>query len=331
MKRTIIIAEAGVNHNGKIDIAKRLILKAKNIGADYIKFQLYEPDEISTKKAEKALYQKKYSHKEETQYGLLKRLHLNNDEMFKLYKYAKKKRIGFLLSVFDVKSLEFLEKIKLDYLKIPSGEINNLPFLISVRKLQKNIILSTGMANLKEIKTAYKLLKNKKKKFIILHCNSAYPTPDIDANLGLITVLKKKFKTTIGYSDHTQGIEAAICAVTLGASVIEKHFTLNKKMKGPDHTSSLNPYEFERMVLSIRKIEKFFSKKKYFITRSEMKNIPIVRKSIVASKDISKEEKFSIKNLTTKRPGTGISPMKWFKVLNKKARRKFLKDQLISL
>ena len=172
MKITIIIAEAGVNHNGKIDIAKKLILKAKNIGADYIKFQLYEPDEISTKKAEKALYQKKYSHKEETQYGLLKRLHLNNDEMFKLYKYAKKKRIGFLLSVFDVKSLEFLEKIKLDYLKIPSGEINNLPFLITVKKLQKNIILSTGMANLKEIKTAYKLLKNETTKSVMIELDS---------------------------------------------------------------------------------------------------------------------------------------------------------------
>ena len=331
MTKTIIIAEAGVNHNGKINLAKKLIDKAKKAGANYVKFQLYSPEEIATYNAKKAKYQKLNSPKNEGQLKLLKKLSLSQKKVIELYKYSKKKRIGFLLSFFDIISLKILRHIKLDYIKIPSGEINNLPLLFSIRNLKKKIILSTGMSTMKEIENAYKILKWKKNAISILHCNSSYPTNPNDVNLKWIKIFQKKFKCNIGFSDHTKGIEAALGAVTLGAKIIEKHLTLDNKMRGPDHLSSLNPENFQTMVKSVRNIERMLVFKKNIISKSEKKNRNIVRKSIVAKTKIKKGQRFSKINVTTKRPGIGLSPVKWFKVINRKAKKNFRKDDFITL
>ena len=333
IKKTIIIAEAVVNHNGKIDLAKKLIEKAKSAGADYIKFQLYNADELVTESARKAKYQMNSLKKNETQKKMLKQYQLNELQIIKLFKYAKKNKIKFMLSVFDQESLNILKNIKLDFIKMPSGEINNFQLLKKVSKLNRNIIFSTGMSTLSEIKKTYGFFKKNKKikKIFVLHCNSSYPTPDGDVNIEVLSQFKKIFNSNIGYSDHSIGNEAAIVAVALGAKIIEKHLTLNKKMSGPDHSSSSNPIEFKNLVNSIRKTEKFYNSKKKIVTKSEKENLPLVRKSIVAKKKILKGETFSEENLTIKRPGMGISPNFWNKIINKKSKYDFFKDDLIKV
>lgn len=331
MNKTIIIAEAGVNHNGKLSIAKLLANKAKEAGADYVKFQIYDVNEICTVNSQKADYQKKYGGKNETQYQLLKKLQLSEKEFIHLYNYCKKIKIKFLLSCFNVSSLEIFKKIKVDFIKIPSGEINNQYLINEICKLKKPIILSSGMTNYNELKKIVFKLKKKisLKKISLLHCNSAYPTPDRDANLNVIKSFAKKFNCKIGYSDHTEGFEASLSAVSLGAKIIEKHFTLNKNMDGPDHKSSLDPNEFKNLVKSIRKVENLLGSEKKFITKSESSNRRLVRKSIVARKFIEKGDKFSFENLALKRPGTGLEPKMLNKLINKIAKKNFKKDQQI--
>jgi len=333
--RTIIIAEAGVNHNGNLQMAKKLITAAKKSGADFIKFQSFHADLISIKTLRKTFYQKKNTYfKNENQNQMLKRLELHERKQKKLFEYAKKIKINFISSAFDIKSLNFLKKLNMKYFKIPSPEITNYPLLQAIGKFNKKIILSTGMSKINEIKSALKVLiksGTKKSKISLLHCNSEYPTPFNDANLNAILTLKKKFKLKTGYSDHTMGIEASIAAVTLGAEIIEKHLTLDCNLPGPDHKTSIEPEEFKQLVQSIRNIEISLGSGKKVVSKSEKKNISIVRKSIVAKTRIKKGEKFSLKNLTTKRPGSGISPMKINVLLKKKSKKNFKKDQLISI
>ena len=329
-KRTIIIAEAGVNHNGKISIAKKLILAAKKTGADYVKFQLYDPDEMVTQKALAASYQKKNTgNRFLNQYSLLKSLVLDQDQILKLYEYAKHAKIGFLLSVFDLKSAQIFKRLKLDFIKIPSGEITNLPLLLELKKFKTPFIISTGMSKFSEVNKIKEKLKLKNKT-IYLHCVSSYPSKPKDLNLKMIQILKRKLKSAVGLSDHSKGIEAAVASVALGAEVIEKHITLNTNLKGPDHSSSLDPIDFKKMVLSIRRVEEMIKFNSSLISRSEKHNLKIVRKSIVAKRDIKKGDKFTRFNLSVKRPGKGISPMNWFKVLNKKAKKNFKKDEMIN-
>ena len=331
---TFVIAEIGVNHNGQVQLAKKMIKIAKNCGANAVKFQSFKASNLVSKKARLANYQKKSFHKD-SMIDLLKKYELSEDEQIILYNYCKKIKIEFLSSAFDDESLNFLiTSLKIKKIKILSGELNNLQLLIKIAKANKTTFLSTGMANLKEIKKAIKILnKNglKKKKLIILHCNSAYPTPMRDANLRSIPFLKKKLGMKVGYSDHTLGLESSIAAISLGAIVIEKHFTLNRKMKGPDHSTSLMPQELKQMISYIRNIEKGLGVFNKVITKSEKVNIKFVRKSVVAKKNIRKGEKFKTSNLTTKRPGNGISPFKWNKVLRLKASKNFKKDELITI
>ncbi len=331
MKKTFIIAEAGVNHNGKISLAKKLIDKAKISGADAIKFQTFLPEELTTKMVKTAKYQAKSGI---TQQKLLSNLSLNFKEFVKLKNYCKKKKIIFLSSGFDLDSLKFLIKLNLKFYKIASGQITDLPFLVTLAKENKKVLLSTGMSKIDEIEKCIKILikyGTKKSNIFLLHCNSAYPTPAEDVNLKTIGLFKKKFKLETGLSDHSSGILSPIISIAFGSKFIEKHFTLNKQMQGPDHKASLNPEEFKAMVEGIRYAEKILGKEKKIITKSESKNINYVRKSIVSKKLIKKGEKFTISNITTKRPGIGISPMKYFKILGKFAKKNFKKDELIKI
>ena len=331
--RTLIIAEAGVNHNGCLILAKRLIKEAKNVGADIVKFQTFKAKNTVIQSAKKANYQIK-NNKKESQYSMLKKLELSFKDFKKLFDYSKKIKIEFLSTAFDIDSLIFLKKIGQKKFKIPSGEINNLPYLRKVGSFNKEIILSTGMSSLKEIKVAINILNEngtKKNKITVLQCNTEYPTPFKDVNLNSMQTIKKELNVNIGYSDHTKGYEVPIAAVAMGAKIIEKHFTLNTNLIGPDHKISLNPREFKQMVSSIRNIENSLGNIQKKLTKSEKKNIKIIRRSIVASKNIKKGEIFSSLNLTLKRPGTGITPMKWDKIIGKKAKRNFKKDSLISI
>ena len=331
MKKTIIIAEAGVNHCGKLSIAKKMINAAKKFGANYIKFQTFNPDLLSTKSARLAKYQQDNT-KFPNQYKMLQKLSLSEEVTKKIFNYCKIKKIGFLSTAFDLESAKFLLKFKMDYAKIPSGEITNFPLIKFLAKNYKKIILSTGMSNLKEINWAIKILiKNgiKKKNITILHCTSAYPAPIDELNLNGIKYLKKKLKLEIGYSDHTTSILTPIIATSLGAVLIEKHFTLNKKYNGPDHKSSIDPHEFLEIVNGIsfvnRALGNFIKKS----TKSENKNKKIVRKSIYAAKDIKKGEKFNNNNLVSLRPDLGISAIFWEQMIGKKAKRNFNKLNLI--
>ncbi len=325
--KTIVIAEAGVNHNGNIKIAKKLIDAAAFAKADYVKFQTYDVDSLILKNTNTADYQKKNLGSKISQYKMLKKYQLSEKDQIELKRYAKKKKIKFLSSVFDIKSLNFLKKINLDYVKIPSGEITNYPLLKEISRLKKKIILSTGMATVNEIKAALEVLKNKKK-IIILHCSSDYPVKLENLNLAFIKKLKL-LGYNIGYSDHSRSILAPSIAVTLGCKVIEKHFTLSRKLKGPDHKASLEPNELFDMIKFIKQTELMLGSQKKIITSSEEKTKKLVRKSIVASTKITKGEKFTIKNLTTKRPGNGISPFLIKKILGKKSPINYLKDQQI--
>ena len=333
-RKAIIIAEAGVNHNGSLELAKQLIDSAKGAGADFVKFQSFKADELVSKVAPKAVYQNMTTNDEETQYEMIKRLELNIESHKILIDYCKLKKIGFLSSAFDLASIDLLNELGLKTFKIPSGEINNLPYLRKLGKLDKNIILSTGMANLGEIESAIKILVNNgtsKEKITVLHCNTEYPTPYEDVNLLAMLTIKNSFGVKVGYSDHTEGIEIPIASVALGAEVIEKHFTLDCNMEGPDHKASLEPGELKEMVRSIRNIEKALGDGIKTPTSSESKNKEIVRKSIVAAIHITKGQVFTEKNLGLKRPGNGISPMLWDNLIGKKASRDFQKDELIEL
>jgi len=334
MVKTKIIAEIGVNHNGQLNLALEMIEAAAQSGADIVKFQTYSSENLVLKNISKTKYQKKNSNLLETQYSMLKRLELSKKYYDDIIKTCKKNKVEFLSSAFDIKSLKFLLDLNIKRVKIPSGEITNLPYLEFINKLNLPIILSTGMSNLREITNATKILtKNSRniKKITLLHCNSEYPTPMHDVNLLTMPELGRIFKTNFGYSDHTLGIEVPIAATALGASLIEKHFTLNRKLKGPDQQVSLTPKEFKEMVSKIRNIEKSLGSTNKKVTKSEYKNIKYVRKSIVANQDIKKGELFTYNKLIIKRPGTGISPMYWHKLLGKKAKRNFKKNELIKL
>ena len=328
--KVLIIAEAGVNHNGSLKLAKKLVNAAKKAKADYIKFQSFNHKKLTTKNAPKADYQKNSYNKKQTQAVMLKNLELSKSKQIELIKYCKKKKIKFLCTAFDEENLQFLINKGIDYIKIPSGEITNLPFLEFIKKKQKKILLSTGASSIKDISNALKILDNKKK-ITILHCNSAYPTPYKDINLNSLKFIRQKFKCNIGFSDHSLSLIAPSGAVAIGATIIEKHFTLSRKLKGPDHKSSLEPSELSIMVDNIREMEKALGKTEKKITKSEKKNRNIIRKSIVAGINIKKGERFSQKNLAFKRPGYGISPMDVKKILGKKSKKNFKEDDLIKL
>ena len=331
--KTFIIAEAGVNHNGKLDLAYKLINKAAEANVDAIKFQTFTAGNLVIKSASLAKYQKK-NIKINNQYKLLKKLEFTKKMHVKCIERCKAKKIKFLSSPFSISDIKYLKSLKQNIFKIPSGEITNYPYLEYIGSLNKKIILSTGMSNSKEISNAINILLNngtKKRNITLLHCNSAYPTPFSDVNLNSITFLRKKFSLNVGISDHSPGIEVPICSVAYGVTVIEKHFTLDKKMKGPDHTSSIDYKELKQMVISIRNIENSLGKTQKTISKSEKENIKIVRKSIVASKNISKGQIFLHDNITCKRPGFGISPIHYNKILGKKAYKNFKKDDLIVL
>lgn len=330
--RTLIIAEAGVNHNGDIELAKKMIEVAKDCGADVVKFQTGKADLVTSKFAQMANYQKKNSGVEKTQKEMLKNLELPYESFIELANYCSKVEIKFLSTPFEIDSVHFLDELGCNIWKIPSGEITNLPYLIEIAKTGKDIILSTGMSTLEEIQNAYDVLKNYGAgKITLLHCTTQYPTPYSDVNLNAMLTLRNVFHTDVGYSDHTDGIDVPVAAVALGAKVIEKHFTLDKNMEGPDHKASIEPDQLLNMVKSIRNIEMALGNGEKRPMRSEIENIGIARKSIVAKKHINKGEVFSEDNITTKRPGNGISPMRWFEVIGQAAIRDFDEDELVEL
>jgi N,N'-diacetyllegionaminate synthase len=330
--KTIIIAEAGVNHDGSLEKAKELIDVASDAGADFVKFQTFKAEELVTKKAQKAKYQKALTSNTETHYEMLKRLELTIDNHHELIVYCKSKNIKFLSTAFDLKSIQFLNKLNIEIFKIPSGEITNLPFLRLIGSLGKPVVMSTGMSTLSEVIAAKNVLITsglEKNNLIVLHCNTEYPTPMIDVNLNAMLTIKKRLGVKIGYSDHTLGIEIPIAAVAMGAEIIEKHFTISRDSSGPDHLASLEPLELAEMVKAIRNIENAFGDGIKRPSRSELKNIKVARKSIVAKKNIKKNELLNDKNLTTKRPGNGVSPMYWDRYIGKRSDRDLKKDELI--
>ena len=332
MKHICIIAEAGVNHNGSLELAKRMVDEAKKAGVDYIKFQTFNPEKLVSINAKKANYQRETTGIDETQLEMLRKLTLTKDNFKELKEYCDCVGIGFISTPFDLDSIEFLETFEMDFWKIPSGEVTNLPYLEAIGKTKRKVIMSTGMCDMQEIMKAIKILEdNGTTDISVLHCNTQYPTPYTDVNLLAMLTIKKELQKSVGYSDHTLGIEVPISAVALGADIIEKHFTLDKNMEGPDHRASLNPNELRAMVTSIRNIEKALGSANKTISKSEKENKEIVRKSIVASSKIKKGEIFTNENLTTKRPGNGISPMQWYEVIGKKAVKDFEKDELIIL
>jgi len=333
--RTIIIAEAGVNHNGSVELAKKMIDEAVNAGVDYIKFQTFKAEKLVSVYADKADYQKTTTDVDESQFEMIKKLELDLDTHKILFQYCNKKKIKFISSPFDLESIDLLFDLGVELFKIGSGEITNYPYLKKIAQKGLPIILSTGMSKLSEVEDAIDvLLKNglEMNQVTLLHANTEYPTPMEDVNLKAMLTLKEAFKVNVGYSDHTLGIEVPIAAVALGARVIEKHFTLNKTMEGPDHKASLQPDELKAMVNAIRNIELAISGsgiKEPSV--SEQKNMSVARKSIVASCNIKRGEKFTIDNITTKRPGTGISPMRWNEVLGRTAKKNFTIDNIIEI
>lgn len=329
--RVIIIAEAGVNHNGDLDIAKELINEAHKAGADYVKFQTFKAESLVQKKAEKAKYQVENTGNNDTQYSMLKKLELAYENHSILIDHCKKVGIKFLSTAFDLNSIEFL-KDKIEFYKIPSGEITNLPYLEKVAHLNMPIVMSTGMSDMKEVEDALNILTSNgvdKKDLTILHCNTEYPTPMNDVNLLAMLSIKEELGVKVGYSDHTLGVEVPIAAVALGAKVIEKHFTLSRGMEGPDHKASLEPKELTAMINAIRNIEIALGNGIKQPSESEKKNISVARKSIVALTEIKKGELFTDKNIGVKRPGYGLSPMKWKSVIGTKSTKDYKEDELI--
>lgn len=326
-----IIAEAGVNHNGSFELACELVDAAKKAGVDCIKFQTFKSNNLVSHTAQKAEYQKNTTG-DGSQVDMLKKLELSYDEFLDLKDYCDKVGICFLSTPFDFDSIIFLNSINMPFWKIPSGEVTNYPYLVALAKTGKPVVMSTGMCTMSEIQTAIDVLReNGTKEIKLLHCNTEYPTPFEDVNLRAMDVMRDTFGLEVGYSDHTKGIEVPIAAVALGASIIEKHFTLDRRMEGPDHKASLEPDELTQMVIGIRNIEKALGNGIKIPSPSERKNITIARKSIVAAKKIKMGEKLTEENITVKRPGIGISPMKWNLVLGTKAIRDFEEDELIEL
>ena len=332
MEKVYIIAEAGDNHNGDFNTALKLVDVAKRAGADCVKFQTFVTEEIISKYAEMAEYQKKNTGKEESQFEMVKRLELSFDEFRKIKEYCDRVGIQFLSTPFDLKSVDFLNELGVPFFKIPSGEITNYPYLIKIAHTGKPVVMSTGMCEPDEILAAINVLeKNGSGEITLLHCNTEYPSPLKDVNLYAMRTMKKMFGKKVGYSDHTKGIEVPVAAVALGACVIEKHFTLDKNMPGPDHKASLEPDELGRMVKNIRNIEIALGDGVKRVSESERKNIAIARKSIVARRNIQEGEILTEENLAVKRPGTGINPMQWMEVLGTRAVRDFKEDELIEI
>jgi N,N'-diacetyllegionaminate synthase len=330
----IIIAEAGVNHNGETELAKRLIDAADTAGADFVKFQSFVPELLVSKNAQKADYQKAATGHTESQLDMVRKLSLSPAQHLELREYCKTKTVKFFSTPFDLESIEMLKDLGITIGKIPSGEITNYPYLVKMARTFRSIVMSTGMSDLHEIREALKVLLANGKKLedvTVLHCNTEYPTPMTDVNLRAIGTIRKELAVNVGYSDHTVGIEIPVAAVALGATVIEKHFTLDRSLPGPDHAASLIPDELKEMVKCIRNIEIAMGSGEKKMTESEGKNRAIARKSIVAKRPISRGELFSEENITAKRPGTGISPMKWNEIIGKKAVRDFEEDELIQL
>lgn len=330
---TLIIAEAGVNHNGNFEFAKQLVAAAAGAGADFIKFQTFKANKIVSKSAKKAAYQQQNDNDDDSQYAMLKRLEMPDDWYNELIELANKHGIRFLSTGFDLESIDFLDHLDSPFFKIPSGEITNKPYLQHIAKKGKPVILSTGMANMEEIQAALDILCENgltKNRITVLHCNTEYPTPMKDVNLLAMLSIKNTLGVKVGYSDHTQGTEVSIAAVALGATVIEKHFTLDRNLPGPDHKASLEPDELKAMVQAIRNIELAISgdgiKRP---SQSEQKNIIVARKSIVAAKSIRKGELLTAENITVKRPGNGISPMIWDQIIGRTASMDFDTDDLI--
>lgn len=327
-----IIAEAGINHNGDINIARKMIDAASIAGADAIKFQTFITENMVVRKSPKADYQKANGNPDQTQFEMLKKLELSGSDFAELKSYCEKKDIVFLSTPFDHESIDILNELKLDIFKVGSGEITNLPYLQHIGKLNKNIILSTGMSTLNEVKTAVNIIEKAgtpKGKITLLHANTEYPTPYEDVNLLAMKTMAEEIGIKTGYSDHTPGIEIAIAAAAMGACVIEKHFTLDRNMSGPDHKASLEPGELKQMILSIRNVEFSLGNGIKTPSKSEIKNIAAARKSIVAEKDIKKGDIFSVKNICVKRPGTGISPLKWNDIIGAKSQKDYKEDDLI--
>ncbi len=334
MAEVFIIAEAGVNHNGSIDRAKMMIDVAYDAGVNAIKFQTFHAEKLTTSYTPKANYQKQNTSSNETHLEMLKKLELGNQAQRELFSHCNDKNILFISSPFDHESIDFLNDCGLEILKIPSGEITNLPYLRRIGQLNRKVLLSTGMSDLGEIEDALDVLTSsgtERNNITILHCTSEYPAPFEEVNLSAIKTMRDAFKLPVGYSDHTQGIEVSIAAVALGASVIEKHFTLDKTLDGPDHKVSLEPFELKNMVMAIRNIEKAMGNFVKKPTTGELLNASIVRKSIVALCDIKQDDIFTQANITVKRPGIGICPMAWDGIIGKKAKRDFLTDELIEI
>lgn len=332
MNKVFIIAEAGVNHNGSIELAKKLIDVASQSGANAVKFQTFKAEKLVSKNAQKANYQKQTTDKTESQFEMIKKLELDLDTHKKLMAYCKTKNIMFLSTPFDHDSIELLETLGLEIFKIPSGEITNLPYLRHIGSLNKQVILSTGMADIGEIEDALDILieaGTKKENITVLHANTMYPTPMEDVNLKAMVTIGNTFDVRYGYSDHTLGIEVDIAAVTLGACCIEKHFTLDKDMEGPDHKASLEPDELKAMVKAIRNIELALGSSIKKPSKSEIPNMQIARKSIVAKTNIKRSEILTEENITIKRPGNGINPMRWDEIVGTIATKDYIEDELI--
>ena len=327
MSKVFIIAEAGVNHNGSFELAKKLIDAAADAGADCVKFQTFKADTLASKSAEKAAYQQQTTDAGESQYQMLKKLELPDEWHSLLIECCRKKGIMFLSTPFDVASIDFLDSLELERFKIPSGEITNLPYLRKINSKRKPVIMSTGMATLNEIKEALAVLKDCK--VSLLHCTTEYPCPYEGVNLKAMQTMRDAFHLPVGYSDHTQGIEVPIAAVAMGASIIEKHFTLDRNMEGPDHKASLEPDELKAMVTAIRHIEAALGTGEKEPAECEKKNMAIARKSIVAKRAIKKGELLTEENLTVKRPGDGVSPMKWDEIVGTTAQKDYDEDEKI--
>lgn len=336
MSKTLIIAEAGVNHNGSIEIAKRLVDAAATAGVDYVKFQTFKAENLVTKTATQAQYQVQNLGKtsDNSQHNMLKKLELSEQNHFELIEYCKEKGVRFFSTAFDLASITFLDKLNMPLWKVPSGELTNFPYLRAIAQTRKPVILSTGMANIDDIQATIDLLVRygtPRKQITLLHCTTEYPAPKEEINLFAIPTMRDHFGLATGYSDHTTGIEIPVAAVALGATVIEKHFTLDRNMEGPDHKASLEPAELKQMVDYIRNVEQSLGTGVKAPSVSEKKNIEIARKSIVAACAIKTGETFTEQNITTKRPANGISPMKWESVLGNVAKRDFNDEEPIEL
>ncbi len=328
--RTLIIAEAGVNHNGDFEIAKQLVDKAVEAGADIVKFQTCKAENVISRYADKAEYQKVTTGEADSQLDMVRKLMLTYEEYGQLKEYCDEKGIGFLSTAFDLPSVDYLHSIGMKMWKIPSGEITNLPLLIKIAELHEPIIMSTGMSELYEVDNAVRVLKEHGAgEITLLHCTTEYPAPYEDVNLKAMETMKYTFDLPIGYSDHTRGLEIPVAAVARGACVIEKHFTLDRNMEGPDHKASIEPDELKQMVAMIRHVEVAIGDGIKKVSPSEEKNQAIARKSIIAKTAIKAGDAFTVENITTKRPGSGINPMHWFEILGKKAKHDYEEDYLI--